>query len=456
MLLVLQIGICGRGRSAPSVMDPSFNPTVDVLIPIYSESLDILDKTLTAAAAMHYANKKLWVCDDSHRDEVRACAESHGAGYIKGPKKHAKAGNLNNAMTLTQGELVLVFDTDHIPVSTFLDETVPHFADAKDAVVQTPHHFYNDDIFQRAFRLEGVIPNEQDLFNHAIQQGRDAWGGAFFVGSGAVFRRQALAENGGFNLLSITEDIHTSQHLHARGWTTRFVDKDLAVGLTAENLSSYLVQRRRWMLGCLQIFLKDNPLLHRGLPWRLKLGYFASLFYFLHPMFRVIYWLTPLYFLFFHLHPLFADLPELLAYLIPASVFLPMVSAALVPRWPRFGWAVVYELVASFPLFRAMFDLFLPKSLGFKVTPKGIVSTERSFDLSSSMFTAVALLITLGAIIKGLIELYAFGIERDAYVLNIGWAALNLIGLGVAMLVAWERPQRRVDDRLRPQICCSL
>ena len=448
VLLVLQVGL-RRGAKPSRPDDPSFTPSVDVLIPIYSESTDILDKTLIAAVAMRYPNKKIWVCDDSHRDEVRVLAESHGAGYIKGPKKHAKAGNLNNAMTFTQGELVLVFDTDHIPVTSFLEETVPWFADAKMAVVQTPHHFYNDDIFQRAFRLEGAVANEQDLFNHAIQNGRDGWGGSFFVGSGAVFRRRALEENGGFNLLSITEDIHTSQHLHARGWRTRFVDKDLAVGLTAENLASYLVQRRRWMLGCLQIFFKDNPLLHHGLPWRLRLGYFASLYYFLHPLFRVIYWLTPLYFLFFHLHPLFADLPELLAYLLPAIIFLPMVSSVLLPGWPRFGWGVVYELVVSFPLFRAMFDLFLPKSLGFKVTPKGIVSTHRSFDAGSSLLTIIAALLTLAGIIKGYVEMTAFGIERDAYVLNIAWATVNLLGLAVALLVAWERPQRRVEERLR-------
>ncbi len=448
VLLVLQVGLWPREKPArPDV--PSFTPSVDVLIPIYSESTDILDKTLIAAVAMRYANKKIWVCDDSHRDEVRTLAASHGAGYIKGPKKHAKAGNLNNAMTVTSGELVLVFDTDHIPVTSFLEETVSWFVDDKLAVVQTPHHFYNDDIFQRAFRLEGTVANEQDLFNHAIQNGRDGWGGAFFVGSGALFRRKALDENGGFNLLSITEDIHTSQHLHARGWRTRFVDKDLAVGLTAENLSSYLVQRRRWMLGCLQIFFKDNPILHRGLPLRLRLGYFASLYYFLHPLFRVIYWLTPLYFLFFHLHPLFADLPELLAYLMPAIIFLPMVSSALLPGWPRFGWGVVYELVVSFPLFRAMFDLFLPKSLGFKVTPKGIVSTKRSFDASSSLLTIIAALLTLAGIVKGYVEMTAFGIERDAYVLNIVWATVNLLGLAVALLVAWERPQRRVEERLR-------
>lgn len=109
------------------------------------------------------------------------------------------------------------------------------------------------------------------------------------MGSGAVFRRAALESVGGFKLLSITEDIHTSQHVHAAGWRSAFVDEDLAVGLSAENLASYIVQRRRWMLGCLQIFFRDNPLFCRGLSLRQRLGYFASLYHFFYPLPRVIF-----------------------------------------------------------------------------------------------------------------------------------------------------------------------
>jgi cellulose synthase (UDP-forming) len=259
LLLAIQVGIGWRWapRTPPSMPD-GFAPSVDVLIPIFSESCEILEKTLIAAAAMDYPHKHLYVLDDSHRDDVARLSSRFQATYLKGPRQNAKAGNLNHALAHTNGELIAVFDTDHIPVTTFLKETVPHFVDPKLGFVQTPHHFYNQDIFQRALSTSPRIPNEQDLFNHAIQGGRDHWNGSFFVGSGAVFRRAAITDLNGFNLMSITEDIHTSQHLHARGWTSVFVEKDLAVGLTAENLASYIVQRRRWMLGCLQIFFRDN------------------------------------------------------------------------------------------------------------------------------------------------------------------------------------------------------
>jgi cellulose synthase (UDP-forming) len=456
-LLAVQAGLRGRRRPAPAPLAPGEPfPTVDVMVPIYSEPLEILDRTLAACAAMRYPAMTIHVCDDSHRPEVEALAHEHGARYVKGPRKHAKAGNLNHALTLTSGELVLVLDTDHVPAKAFLERTVPHFRDPRLAVVQTPHHFCNPDVFQRAFGAPASVPNEADLFNHAIQGARDGWGGAFFVGSGAVFRRAAIAEVGGFHLLSITEDIHTSQKLHAAGWRSAFVDEDLAQGLSAESLQGYLVQRRRWMLGCLQIFFKDNPLLQRGLPLRHRVGYFASLWYFFFPLARVAFFLTPLWYLLFHLHPLFADLPVLLAYLVPHLALSALAASALVPGWPRTLWGSVYEAVVAFPLARAAFDLVLPKRLGFKVTPKGVLSDRRRFDLASSRLTLAAAALGAFALAKGAFELLAFGIEVEAYAFNLGWAGANLVALLAALLVAWERPQRRADERVRRSLAARL
>ena len=456
LLLWLQVGTRSKTKFVRRPAPPDFAPTVDIFIPIYSESLEILECTLVGAKALDYANKKIFVCDDSHRESVKELAEEFGAVYVKGPKRHAKAGNLNNALSMTSGELVVVFDTDHIPVTSFLKETVPLFVDEKMGIVQTPHCFYNEDIFQRAFQSGRLVGNEQDMFNHAIQSGRDTWGGAFFVGSGAVFRRAAMNEVGGFNLLSITEDIHTSQLIHSKGWKSGFVDKNLAVGLSAENLLSFLVQRRRWMLGCLQIFFKDNPLKYSSLSWRHRLGYFASLTYFFYPAARVIFWVTPMYFLLFHWHPLLTDIPSLVAHLLPFMVLRPMMNASLMPNWPRMFWGQIYEAVIAFPLFRGMFDLFLPKRLGFKVTPKGITSDTRSFDFASTTLTLLAVGISIIALAKGAWEFWYFGIEKEAYFFNMSWALFNLLFLLVTLLLAWERPQRRLQERVQKAVPVRL
>jgi len=456
ILLMVQTGFNGDRRRKPPEKDPAFQPGVDVFIPIYSEPVEILEKTVLAALNMSYPNKKVHVCDDSHKQEVVDLCTRLGVNYVKGPKKHAKAGNLNNAFTKTNGELLAVFDTDHIPSDVFLQETVQYFKDPKVGVLQTPHHFFNADIFQRAFGKEGVVPNENDAFNHGILGARDTWGGTFFVGSGGVFRRTAIEQIGGFKLLSITEDIHTSQHLHAHGWKSVFVDKDMVAGLNAENLASYMVQRRRWMLGGLQIFFRDNPLLLRGLPLRHRIGYFASCYSFLWPVTRFIFWLTPLYYLLFHLHPIFADVTVLFAYLIPYMVVLPMINNSLVPGWPRTLWGDAYENSIAFQMLRSLFDLFLPKKLGFKVTPKGITSQKRTFDYFSSKLTLFAVIISIIAIGKGIIEFFYFGIEKDAYFFNLGWAAYTLFLMASSLLIAWERPQRRVQDRVLHPFKCRV
>ena len=451
VLLLVQVGFgAPRPRSAPApAHDP---PSVDLLIPIFREPVEILERTLVAASAIRYPDKAIYVLDDGHREAVREIARRFGAHYLAGPRKHAKAGNLNHALRHIGGELFVVFDTDHIPVASFLEETVPFFQDPQVGFVQTPHHFVNADVFQRAFRVAGRIANEQDLFNHAIQGGRDRWGGAIFAGSGAVFRRAAIDAVGGFRLLSVTEDIHTSQHLHAAGWRSVFVDKDLAVGLSAETLASFLVQRRRWMQGCLTIFFRDNPLLCRGLPLRHRFGYFASLYHFFYPLARVVFWAAPLCYLLFHLHPILSEVAVLTALVLPYLVVLPLISRALFPAWPRPFWGPFYESAVSAPLARSLLDLLLPKALAFQVTPKGIVTQERRFDWRSARWTAFAAGLTAFAIGKGLYEFHHFGIERDAYFFNLGWACYNLLFLLAALYLAWERPQRRVEER----VACAL
>ncbi|OWG02876.1 cellulose synthase catalytic subunit (UDP-forming), partial [Klebsiella pneumoniae] len=121
-------------------------------------------------------------------------------GYItRNDNKHAKAGNLNHALTLTQGELICVFDCDHVATRVFLQATVGGFLkDPMLALVQTPHYFYSPDPFERNLSVGRNIPNEGMLFYGPIQQGNDNWNATFFCGSCAVIRREALAQIGGF------------------------------------------------------------------------------------------------------------------------------------------------------------------------------------------------------------------------------------------------------------------
>ena len=164
---------------------------VDVFIATYSEPIDIVRETAEAALKIHYPHQT-YVLDDGNRPEMRAVCEEIGCGYItRGPEwenrpRHAKAGNVNNALMLTDGEFILILDADQIPAPQILDETLGYLQeDPKVAFVQTPQYFYNVP--------EGdPFGSQAPLFYGPIQQGKDGWNAAFFCGSNAILRREAL------------------------------------------------------------------------------------------------------------------------------------------------------------------------------------------------------------------------------------------------------------------------
>jgi cellulose synthase (UDP-forming) len=288
-----------------SMFAPDQLPSVDVMICTYNEPISVLYRSVTGAASIDYPKKTVYLLDDGNRAEVADMAARLGVQYIsRDDNKHAKAGNLNNALANTSGDLVVVFDADHVSCKSFLAETVGFFLDEKLAFVQTPQHFFTPDPFQRNLAAEGTINNEQDLFFHVIQPGNDYWGSAFFAGSGAIFRRQALVDVGGFATETITEDTHTGLRLHAKGWKSKFYNRDLAAGMAQDSFGDFVKQRLRWARGMTQIFCVDNPILTGGLSLAQRLCYLSGIYYFFSGLPRLIFLISPCSFCCLALKPL--------------------------------------------------------------------------------------------------------------------------------------------------------
>jgi cellulose synthase (UDP-forming) len=183
-----------RARDRPA---PHSAPTgtVDVLITTYNEPVEMVTATARAAAAIRHPHRT-WVLDDGARPEMAEAARAAGIGYItrtkdwEGKPRHAKAGNLNNALLQTDGEFLLILDADQVPHPDILDKTLGYFADDPEvALVQTPQWFVN---VEEADPLGSQAP----LFYGPIQQGKDGWNAAFFCGSNAILRRDALMQLG--------------------------------------------------------------------------------------------------------------------------------------------------------------------------------------------------------------------------------------------------------------------
>jgi len=273
--------------------------TVDVLIATYNEDQQLLRATLQACVRMDYPHRT-FLLDDGKRPEIKALAEELGVGYItRSDNKHAKAGNLNNALKQTDGEFVIILDADHVPEKHFITRLIGYFSDEKLAFVQTPHAFYNFDSFQASHDAnKKTYWEEGDMFYGLIQPGRNRFGCPIFAGSAAMFRRKALEEVGGIATETITEDMHTGMRINARGWKSLAITERLIAGQAAPDVTTFHSQRLRWAKGNLSIMWVDNPLTMRGLTFGQRVCHFACCINWLGGIFRLPLYLTPLLFLF--------------------------------------------------------------------------------------------------------------------------------------------------------------
>ena len=283
-------------------------PSVDIFVPTYNESIEIVRRTLIGTLALDYPRKQVFLLDDGRRETFESMARELGCFYLTRPDNaHAKAGNLNRALKRTHGELVAIFDADHVPVRGFLRQTVGFFEDTKVALVQAAQHFFNPDPFERNLNLQGRIAPEQTFFYHVIQPGNDFWNSAFFCGSCAVLRRSAIEAIGGFKVETVTEDAHTALELHARGWRSVYLALPLAAGLATESFAAHVTQRTRWARGMAQILRLDCPLFKRGLSLPQRLNYTNAMLHFFFGFPCLIMIAAPLLFLLLGIHSFRAD-----------------------------------------------------------------------------------------------------------------------------------------------------
>ncbi|MGW9114462.1 glycosyltransferase [Microbacterium sp. NPDC055683] len=582
-----------RERPAP-VSEPQ--GTVDVLITTYNEPLELVMTTARAAKRIAYPHET-WILDDGNRDELRAAAERDGVGYLNrsddwtGKPRHAKAGNLNNALFQTEGEFLLILDADQVPDPLILHRTLGYFADdERVALVQTPQWFSNVD---EADPLGSQAP----LFYGPIQQGKDGWNAAFFCGSNAVLRRDALMQLGiigyvrsvadgaqralrasesllaretrradgplrdelaalrrtvaearaeiaaggpvadvtyrvktavddaGVRLvtgdlaairadlaelgelpvsrdaeldgvvvddaaldalaardlsplgaveavsallaalridrpdeaqpvqplatISVTEDMATAMQLHALAWRSVYHHEILARGLAPEDLRTMLTQRLRWAQGTLQVMLRDNPLVKRGLTAGQRLMYFATMWSYLSGFTAVVYIAAPVVYLVFGVLPVTAWSVDFFARFLPA--FLVNQALFLVVAKGMRTWRGQQYSLALFPVWiRACWTAFanvvLKRPLGFAVTRKdGRDPDGVPWRAIWPQLTAIAALVVALAI--GAVRVAVGTGDGTGTLVNTAWVVYDLVVLSVIVQAALYRgPQQKEKD----------
>ncbi|WP_315766190.1 MULTISPECIES: glycosyltransferase [unclassified Bradyrhizobium] len=421
-------------------------PTIDVFIPTYDEPIDVLERTIVGSLALDYPKDKfrVYVLDDKQRDWLKVLCEEKRAIYVSRPdNSHAKAGNLNHGLGISSGEFVAIFDADFVPYRQFLRRTAPFFRDPTIGIVQTPQHFFNKDPIQSNLSIERVWPDEQRLFFDELAASRDAWDVSFCCGSCSIIRRRAIEAIGGIPTESVTEDLLTTLEMLNKGYKTRYLNERLSMGLAAENLRGYFIQRSRWCLGGIQsLFVKNGPVHGPGLTLLQRIMFMPTS-WLIQYIVRFCLLIVPIVFLWTGVAPLFfTSTEDIIYYQMPV-----LLAYFLLMKWitPSRYLPVVSNAVGVFATFRLLptviMALIKPFGAPFRVTPKGSGAGQGYFD--GYTFSCISVLVTLTVlgVIINIVPEWSTIRKGEFSVVAMYWAGANVVLLVIAALICFEKPR---------------
>ncbi|MBD2438405.1 glycosyltransferase family 2 protein [Nostoc sp. FACHB-110] len=452
-----------QDKTTAEILLPNLQQLILWLHPQYQNLTEILNsEKATLATAIQQKELEL--------------AELARLRYIARPKPvgvphHAKAGNLNYAIFSgeTSGEFILTLDADHIPKPQFLQRVLPYFytynifsgkyEQNRIAFVQTPQDFYNippgDPFGHRA-----------SLFYGPLQQGKDGMNAAFYTGTNAILRRDALINVGlqyfadefskdekrldefqlvgGVSSNSITEDMNTAMRLHSAGWQSIYHHELLAEGLAPDDLSSTLKQRLRWAQGTIQVLIRENPLTKPGLTFWQRLHYFKTMYSYFSGFATLVFIACPIIYFFTGTVPVKTYGYDFALHFFPVFIMNRLTFLAAV--WGINAgeiWRSEQYALALFPLLiQAVWSVFTGQKINFQVTPK---------QRQSGIYLRLVwpqLFILLLTILGMLWSLYRFCTGHlnnpGVHVINSVWAIYNLLLLSAIIRAAVWQPESKI------------
>ncbi|MDR2296563.1 MAG: glycosyltransferase [Clostridiales Family XIII bacterium] len=447
-------------------------PHVDILIATHNESPSLLYKTVNACKHLRYPDKSklhIFICDDTNRPETAALAGAFDIGYFGlRENKHAKAGNLNNALDHTSSPLVLTLDADMIPMSRFLLRTVPYFflpklkkTDAgvwvpresgecdpaeKIGFIQTPQSFYNPDLFQYNLYSERNVPNEQDFFFREVNVGRNVTNSALYAGSNTLIAREALQSVGNIATNSITEDFETGINIQAKGYKTFAISETLAQGLAPTSIRSLINQRVRWARGCVQSLRNVKLLTHKELPLSTKIGYIATFLYWWTFFRRFVYILSPILFAMFNLQVVDSTFAQIAAFWLPHYALQTVAIGVLSDKIRNQHWSNIIDTI----LFPYMSGPVIMESIGIRQTKFVVTNKDGRTEKGDSLrLYALPHIFMLGICLLSaavcVLRIVMTGAFYDIVILY--WLAINMKNLFFAVCFMLGRPNFRMAER---------
>ena len=245
------------------IFDLTNAPKVTVQLPMYNE-MYVAERIIEKTAELNYPRDKfqIQVLDDSTDETKEIIANKVKELAAKGidiihihrtDRTGYKAGALDSAMDKVSGEFIAIFDADFVPDPDFLLKTIPYFQDGKIGVVQTRWGHLNKTYSMltelQAFGLNG---------HFAIEQGGRSANGHYinFNGTAGIWRKSCIADAGGWEHDTITEDLDLSYRAQMKGWQFKYLEDVISPAELPITMSALKSQQHRWMKGGAEVFMK--------------------------------------------------------------------------------------------------------------------------------------------------------------------------------------------------------
>jgi len=246
-------------------------PTITIQLPLFNE-MYVVDRLIDAVCAIDYPRDRLeiQVLDDStdHSAQIAQAAVEQWAAkgypikYIhRANRVGYKAGALEAGLKTATGEFIAIFDADFVPPRDILHNVVDYFTDDKIGMVQIRWDHLNRDASlltkSQAIFLDGHFVIEHTARNRS---------GRFmhFNGTAGVWRRTTIADGGGWQHDTLTEDLDLSYRCQLKGWQFVYLPQYAAPAELPPEMIGFKQQAYRWTKGSFQTAIKLLPRILRS------------------------------------------------------------------------------------------------------------------------------------------------------------------------------------------------
>jgi cellulose synthase/poly-beta-1,6-N-acetylglucosamine synthase-like glycosyltransferase len=260
-------------------------PRVTVQLPLFNE-MYVIERLLDSVAKLDYPREKLQiqVLDDSTDETQGICRKKVDelrkqgltVDYIhRDDRTGFKAGALENGLRSATGEYALVFDADFLPTPSMLRKMIHFFSDPKVGMVQARWGHVNRD-YSRLTEVEAMMLDGHFVVEHTA---RHRSGRFFnFNGTAGMWRVKTIADAGGWQHDTLTEDMDLSYRAQLRGWEFIYLLDTVSPAELPVEMASFKSQQFRWAKGSIQVAKKLLPTIMRSkIPWSVKFEAFFHL-----------------------------------------------------------------------------------------------------------------------------------------------------------------------------------